>query len=76
MNIKKVELITNNPRKVEHLKNLGINVIKKVPIKITPNKHNKKYLETKMNKSGHSLAKLVFYQRKVILCEQMLTRIL
>ncbi len=55
LNIKKVELITNNPRKVEHLKNLGTKVIKRVPIKITPNKHNKKYLETKVNKSGHIL---------------------
>ena len=55
MNIRKVELITNNPKKVEHLKNLGINVTKRIPIKISPNKHNKKYLETKLNKSGHIL---------------------
>ena len=53
--IKNVELITNNPKKVQHLKNLGINVTKRVPIKISPNKHNKKYLETKSNKSGHIL---------------------
>ena len=55
LNIKNVELITNNPKKVQHLKNLGINVTKRVPIKINPNKHNKKYLETKSNKSGHIL---------------------
>ena len=55
LNIKNVELITNNPKKVQHLKNLGINVTKRVPIKISPNKHNKKYLETKSNKSGHIL---------------------
>ena len=55
LNIKKVELITNNPKKVEHLKNLGINVTKRVSIKISPNKHNKKYLETKLTKSGHIL---------------------
>ena len=53
LKIKNVKLITNNPKKVEHLKNLGINIIKRVPIKITPNKHNKKYLETKSKKSGH-----------------------
>ena len=55
LNIKSVELITNNPKKVQHLKNLGINVTKRVSMKITPNKHNKKYLETKSNKSGHIL---------------------
>ena len=55
LNIKSVELITNNPKKVQHLKNLGIKVTKRVPIKITPNKHNKKYLATKSSKSGHIL---------------------
>ena len=53
LNIKEVNLITNNPKKVQHLENLGISVIKRIPIKITPNKHNKKYLDTKSNKSGH-----------------------
>ena len=55
LKIKNVRLITNNPKKVEHLKNLGINVTKRIPIKINPNKHNKKYLETKSKKSGHIL---------------------
>ncbi len=55
LKIKNVKLITNNPKKVEHLKNLGINVTKRVPVKIIPNKHNKKYLETKSRKSGHIL---------------------
>ena len=55
LNINSVELITNNPKKVEHLQNLGINVTKRIPIKIDPNKHNKKYLETKSKKSGHIL---------------------
>ena len=55
LNIKKVKLITNNPKKVEHLTNLGINVTKRISIKISPNKYNKKYLETKLNKSGHIL---------------------
>ena len=55
LKIKNVKLITNNPKKVEHLKNLGINVTKRVPVKIIPNKYNKKYLETKSKKSGHIL---------------------
>ena len=53
--INKVRLITNNPKKVEHMSNLGINVTERIPIKIDANKHNKKYLETKSKKSGHFL---------------------
>ena len=55
LNISTLKLITNNPKKVEHLSNLGINVKKRIPIKIEANKHNKKYLETKSKKSGHIL---------------------
>ena len=53
LNINKIRLITNNPKKVKHLSNLGVNVTQRVPIKIKPNKHNRKYLETKSKKSGH-----------------------
>ena len=53
--INKVRLITNNPKKVEHMLNLGIIVTERIPIKISANKHNKKYLETKSKKSGHFL---------------------
>ncbi|MDA9914963.1 GTP cyclohydrolase II, partial [Alphaproteobacteria bacterium] len=55
LNINQIKLITNNPKKVKHLTNLGINVTKRIPIKIKPNEHNKKYLETKSKKSGHLL---------------------
>jgi GTP cyclohydrolase II len=55
LNINKLKLITNNPKKVHHLSNLGINVKKRIPIKIEANKHNIKYLETKSKKSGHIL---------------------
>ena len=55
LKINRVKLITNNPKKVEHLTKLGINVTQRIPIKIDPNKYNKKYLETKSKKSGHIL---------------------
>ena len=55
LNIHTLKLITNNPRKVENLSSLGINVTERVSIKIEPNKHNKKYLKTKLEKSGHIL---------------------
>ena len=55
LNIKSIKLITNNPEKVHHLTNLGINVEERIPVKITSNKYNKKYLQTKLHKSGHIL---------------------
>ena len=55
LKINKVKLITNNPKKVEHLVKLGVNVTQRIPVKINPNKYNKKYLETKSIKSGHIL---------------------
>jgi len=55
LRINKVKLITNNPRKIEHLTKLGIKVTQRIPITINPNKYNQKYLETKSKKSGHIL---------------------
>ena len=55
LKISQVRLITNNPKKVNHLNNLGINVTERIPITIKPNKHNKNYLNTKSKKSGHLL---------------------
>ncbi|MDC1375768.1 GTP cyclohydrolase II [bacterium] len=55
LNIDKLKLITNNPKKVENLSKLGIDVQERIAIKIEANKHNKNYLETKSNKSGHIL---------------------
>ena len=52
-NIKKIKLLTNNPKKVFDLKN--IEVIERIPIKTKPNPYNEKYLETKKEKMGHLL---------------------
>ncbi|HIE35123.1 MAG TPA: GTP cyclohydrolase II [Campylobacterales bacterium] len=52
-NIKKIKLLTNNPKKIESLKN--IEIVERIPIKIEPNPHNKKYLEIKKGKMGHIL---------------------
>ena len=55
LNIKSIKLITNNPNKINHMRNLGIKIIERIPIKIKPNKYNEAYLQTKSNKSGHIL---------------------
>jgi GTP cyclohydrolase II len=55
LNVNSIKLITNNPKKIDHLTNLGIKVIERIPIKIKANKYNTKYLKTKSKKSGHIL---------------------
>jgi len=51
--VKKIKLLTNNPKKIFSLKN--IEVVKRIPIKITPNEYNENYLKTKKEKMGHKL---------------------
>lgn len=48
-----VRLLTNNPRKVEALESLGINVVERVPVQADSNPHNANYLSTKAGKLGH-----------------------
>ncbi len=55
LGIKKIQLLTNNPDKQNQLTQYGIEIIKRIPIEITPNDINKKYLMTKKNKFGHQL---------------------
>jgi GTP cyclohydrolase II len=53
LHIDKVRLMTNNPKKVEALKALGIDVVERLPHQTGRNPHNIKYLETKKGKLGH-----------------------
>lgn len=55
LGITKLKLMSNNPRKRVGLKGYGLEIEDIVPIKIAPNPHNKKYLETKRDKLGHVL---------------------
>jgi 3,4-dihydroxy 2-butanone 4-phosphate synthase/GTP cyclohydrolase II len=50
-----IKLITNNPKKVVGIQGYGLKVIDRIPMKIAPNKHNARYLETKRDKLGHLL---------------------
>ena len=51
--IKKLKLLTNNPAKIESLPD--IDIVERIPIQITPNPHNEKYLKTKKDQLGHLL---------------------
>jgi len=51
----KIRLLTNNPIKRAGLEGYGLKVVDNVPLEISPNEHNRFYLETKRNKMGHIL---------------------
>lgn len=52
-NIKKINLITNNPKKVESLKN--IEIVSRIPVVVGKNEYNENYLATKKDQMGHLL---------------------
>ena len=53
LHIKKVRLMTNNPRKVAALEELGVEVVERLALRTDSNPHNEKYLQTKGAKLGH-----------------------
>jgi 3,4-dihydroxy 2-butanone 4-phosphate synthase/GTP cyclohydrolase II len=55
LGVKKIRLMTNNPRKFVGLAGYGLEIVDRVPIEIPPNQTNLKYLKTKKEKLGHIL---------------------
>ncbi|MGA3206205.1 MAG: bifunctional 3,4-dihydroxy-2-butanone-4-phosphate synthase/GTP cyclohydrolase II [Syntrophales bacterium] len=55
LGVKKMKLMTNNPKKIVGLEGYGLTVTDRVPIEIKPNESNIKYLKTKKKKMGHLL---------------------
>ena len=50
-----IRLLTNNPQKRAAIEGYGLSITEHVPIEITPGPHNRRYLETKRDKLGHTL---------------------
>jgi 3,4-dihydroxy 2-butanone 4-phosphate synthase / GTP cyclohydrolase II len=55
LGVRKIRLMTNNPKKVVGLQGHKLEIVEQIPIKSEPNEHNAKYLETKRTKMGHKL---------------------
>lgn len=55
LGIKKIRLITNNPRKIAGLKGYGLEIVERLPLLIESNYYNSNYLATKAEKLGHLL---------------------
>lgn len=53
--VRKMRLLTNNPVKRAGLEGFGLEVVENVPIEITPNPFNERYLHTKKERMGHNL---------------------
>lgn len=53
LGVRKIKLLTNNPRKVVGLQGYGLEIVERVPIEIIPNSDNERYLRTKRDKLGH-----------------------
>ncbi|MGG5254343.1 bifunctional 3,4-dihydroxy-2-butanone-4-phosphate synthase/GTP cyclohydrolase II [Neobacillus sp. SM06] len=55
LGVKKMRLLTNNPRKIKGLSGYGLEVVERVPIQMEAREENEKYLKTKYDKLGHLL---------------------
>ncbi len=55
LGVRRIRLMTNNPKKVVGLDGYGLEIVEQLPIKVAPNKHNKIYLRTKRDKMGHTI---------------------
>lgn len=53
LGVRSVRLLTNNPDKVRQLRHYGIGISARVPHAVEPGRHNRRYLETKVARSGH-----------------------
>jgi 3,4-dihydroxy 2-butanone 4-phosphate synthase/GTP cyclohydrolase II len=55
LGLKKIRIMTNNPKKIYGIEGFGLTVAEEVPVRIEAGEHNRKYLETKKAKLGHTL---------------------
>ncbi len=55
LGVRKMRLLTNNPRKIKGLEGYGLRVVERLPLEMSPTKDNIAYLKTKQEKLGHIL---------------------
>jgi len=60
LGVRRIKLLTNNPRKVVGLNGYGLEIVERVPLEVKPNLVNERYLTTKRDKLGH----LILFDKK------------
>jgi 3,4-dihydroxy 2-butanone 4-phosphate synthase / GTP cyclohydrolase II len=58
LGVRKIHLLTNNPKKVSGIRRFGLNILRRVPLEIPPTSANRAYLKVKKDKLGHLLSKV------------------
>lgn len=56
LGVRKLRLLTNNPKKIVGLQGYGLEIVERVPIEVSPNPINARYLQTKRDKLGHLIS--------------------
>ena len=57
-----IRILTNNPKKISGLQGFGLEVVAQLPIEVAPNDENRRYLEAKREKLGHTLGRKLHHQ--------------
>lgn len=55
LGLKRIRLMTNNPKKLAGLQGYGLEIVERVPLVFQPGDHNRRYLETKKARMGHMI---------------------
>jgi 3,4-dihydroxy 2-butanone 4-phosphate synthase/GTP cyclohydrolase II len=58
LGVRKMRLLTNNPKKMHSIAGYGLEIVEQLPIEIPPNEHNRKYLRDKRDKMGHTFTQI------------------
>jgi 3,4-dihydroxy 2-butanone 4-phosphate synthase/GTP cyclohydrolase II len=58
LGVRKIHLLTNNPKKVSGIARFGLSILKRVPLETRPRRANRAYLRVKKDKLGHLLSKV------------------
>ncbi len=57
-----IRVLTNNPKKISGIQGFGLEVVAQLPIEVAPNDENRRYLEAKREKLGHTLGSKLHHQ--------------
>ncbi len=58
LGVRKINLLTNNPKKISGIERYGLSIFKRIPLEVEPRQSNRAYLKVKKDKLGHLLSKI------------------